>query len=160
VFAWSGGSVLLRPEYLDSVGLFEESFFLYYEDTDLSWRGRAQGWRHAYEPRSVVRHLHAASSGTGTDVFRYYNERNRLLMLVRNAPAAMAARAALRHPLSTLSYLLHGDRAAARRLRRVRPPPARGPGRPTGAAATGHGARRRAHGVVRRSRVSTPSHTP
>jgi N-acetylglucosaminyl-diphospho-decaprenol L-rhamnosyltransferase len=114
VFAWSGGSVLLRPRYLAGVGLFEESFFLYYEDTDLSWRGRAQGWRYRCEPRSVVRHLHAASSGTGTEVFRYYNERNRLLLLVRNAPAPMAARAALRHPFSTLSYAVHGDWAMAR----------------------------------------------
>ena len=109
VFAWSGGSVLLRPRYLAGVGLFEERLFLYYEDTDLSWRGQAQGWRYRCEPRSVVHHLHAASSGTGSDVFRFYNERNRLLLLVRNAPAGMAWRAALRHPLSTLSYARHGD---------------------------------------------------
>jgi N-acetylglucosaminyl-diphospho-decaprenol L-rhamnosyltransferase len=114
VFAWSGGSVLLRPRYLAGVGLFEERLFLYYEDTDLSWRGRAQGWRYRCEPRSVVRHLHAASSGTGTEVFRYYNERNRLLLLVRNAPAAMAWWAALRHPLSTLSYARLGDGIAVR----------------------------------------------
>ena len=40
VFAWCGGSVLLRPRYLADVGLFDERFFLYYEDTDLS-RARA-----------------------------------------------------------------------------------------------------------------------
>jgi len=118
VFAWCGGGVLLRPSYLADVGLFDERLFLYYEDTDLSWRGRALGWRYRLEPRSVVRHLHAASSGEASPVFRYYNERNRLVVLVKNAPAALAQRAALRHPLSTLSYLRQAVRDAVRQRRR------------------------------------------
>lgn len=112
VFAWCGGSVLLRPAYLSDVGLFDDRLFLYYEDTDLSWRGRSRGWRYRYEPRSVVRHLHAASSGESSPVFRYYNERNRLVVLVKNAPADLARRAALRHPFSTLSYLRQELRGA------------------------------------------------
>jgi GT2 family glycosyltransferase len=95
VFAWCGGSVLLRPAYLRDVGLFDERFFLYYEDTDLSWRGRLVGWRYRYVPASVVRHEHAASSGEGSDLFRYFVERNRLLMLAKDAPAPMAVRAAM-----------------------------------------------------------------
>jgi GT2 family glycosyltransferase len=95
VFAWCGGAVLLRREYLDSVGVFDDRFFLYYEDTDLSWRGRLQGWRYMYEPRSVVRHRHAQSSGVGSLVFRFHTERNRLLMLAKCAPARVAWRAAL-----------------------------------------------------------------
>ncbi len=50
VFAWCGGAVLLRREYLDDVGMFDEELFLYYEDTDLSWRGRLRGWRYQYVP--------------------------------------------------------------------------------------------------------------
>src|SRR5262249_36194318 len=72
VFAWCGGSVLLRPAYLTEVGRFDDRFFLYYEDTDLSWRGRLLGWRHRYVPTSVVRHEHAATSSEGSDLFRYY----------------------------------------------------------------------------------------
>lgn len=104
VFAWCGASVLFRPAYLASAGLFEERFFLYYEDTDLSWRGRARGWRHRYVPTSVIRHVHAATSVEGSEVFTYHVERNRLLMLVRNAPAAMAWRQVLLHVLHTASY--------------------------------------------------------
>ncbi len=63
VFAWCGGAVLLRRAYLDDVGLFDERLFLYYEDTDLSWRGRLRGWRYLYVPTSVVRHRHAAVVG-------------------------------------------------------------------------------------------------
>ena len=101
VFAWCGGSVLLRPAYLQEVGCFDERFFLYYEDTDLSWRGRLLGWRYRYVPASVVRHEHAATSGEGSDLFRYYVERNRLLMLAKDAPARLAVRAALIEARST-----------------------------------------------------------
>jgi GT2 family glycosyltransferase len=104
VFAWSGGGVMLRPSYLHEVGLFEESFFLYYEDTDLSWRGRAQGWRYRFEPAAVARHVHSASSGVGSEVFQVHTERNRLLMLVRNAPWPMVVSAVVRFGLATVSY--------------------------------------------------------
>lgn len=95
VFAWCGGAVLLRRRYLDTVGLFDERLFLYYEDTDLSWRGRLQGWRYVYEPTAVVRHRHSATSGAGSPTFRHYTERNRLLTLAKNAPARLAWRSGL-----------------------------------------------------------------
>jgi GT2 family glycosyltransferase len=104
VFAWCGAGVLLSRRYLDEVGTFDERFFLYYEDLDLSWRGRALGWRHVYVPESVVRHVHSASTVEGSALFDHYVERNRLLTLARNAPAPLAAQAALRHLLITGSY--------------------------------------------------------
>jgi GT2 family glycosyltransferase len=118
VFAWSGGAVLLRRRYLDEVGLFDERLFLYYEDLELSWRGRRAGWRYRYVPTSTVRHLHAATTGRESPAKRYFDERNRLLVLTRHAPATVARRAPLRYLLSTASYarrdvvspLLHGSR--------------------------------------------------
>lgn len=121
VFAWCGGSVLLRPAYLADVGLFDERFFLYYEDTDLSWRGRSRGWRYRYVPGAVARHVHAASTGEGSPTFQHYVERNRLLMLVKNAPAPMAARAVWRYLLTTLSYARRDLVAPALGLRRPQP---------------------------------------
>jgi GT2 family glycosyltransferase len=104
VFAWCGAAVLLSREYLATVGLFEDRYFLYYEDFDLSWRGRAEGWRYLYVPASVVRHVHSASSVEGSRLFQHYDERNRLLTLTRNAPPGLALREAVRHPLITGSY--------------------------------------------------------
>lgn len=95
VFAWCGGAVLLERRYLDDVGTFDERFFLYYEDTDLSWRGQLRGWRYVYEPAALVRHHHAQSSGVGSPLFRFATERNRLLMLAKNAPATLAWRSGL-----------------------------------------------------------------
>lgn len=104
VFAWCGANVVFRPEYLRDVGLFDERFFLYYEDTDLSWRGQSRGWRYLYVPEARVRHVHAASTVEGSALFQHYTERNRLLMLVKNAPATMVYRAGWRFLLVTLSY--------------------------------------------------------
>jgi GT2 family glycosyltransferase len=94
VFAWSGGAVLLSATYLREVGLFDPTFFLYYEDFDLSWRGRSAGWTYRYEPASVVFHEHAHSSNVGSRFFTFWVDRNRRLTLVKNAPAKVAVRAA------------------------------------------------------------------
>jgi GT2 family glycosyltransferase len=105
VFSWCGGGVLLRRSYLEHVGLLDERFFLYYEDTDLAWRGQVEGWRYRYVPTSVIRHLHAASSGgEGSDLFHYFVERNRLLMLTKNAPAPLVRAAVLGYLTATASY--------------------------------------------------------
>ena len=63
--------------------------------------GPAVGWRYRYVPGAVVRHEHAATSGEGSDLFRYFVERNRLLMLAKDAPVRMAVRAALIEARST-----------------------------------------------------------
>jgi GT2 family glycosyltransferase len=120
VFAWCGGSVLFRPAYLADVGLFDEDFFLYYEDTDLSWRGRLRGWRYRTAPASVARHVHAATSEEGSEVFAFHVERNRLLMLVKNAPAGMARQQVWRYLLVTASYTRRDVVAPLLRLRRPR----------------------------------------
>ncbi len=104
VDAWCGAAVLLRRAYLDEVGDFDESLFLYYEDVELSRRGAQRGWRYRTCPRSVVRHVHAAASGEGSAVKEHYNERNRLLVATRYEPLAQASRLALRYLLTTGSY--------------------------------------------------------
>jgi N-acetylglucosaminyl-diphospho-decaprenol L-rhamnosyltransferase len=85
VWGWCGGAVLLRRSYLDDVGRFDERLFLYAEDADLSWRGRRRGWRYAYVPSSVVRHVHRASSGgERTALLDHLNRRNRLVVVTRH----------------------------------------------------------------------------
>jgi GT2 family glycosyltransferase len=103
VFAFCGNGAAFRREVLDSVGLFDDDFFLYYEDTDLSWRVQAAGWRVRYEPGAVLRHHHAASSGEASPVFQFHVQRNRLLMLTKNASRGLALRQVLRYPLTAAS---------------------------------------------------------
>ena len=103
VFGFSGGAALLRLEAVRAVGGFPRRFFLYYEDTDLSWRLRLAGWEIRYEPRAVVHHAHSATVDQTSDRFAFFNERNRLLMLTRCAPAGRVLRALLRFLLTTAS---------------------------------------------------------
>jgi GT2 family glycosyltransferase len=96
VFAWCGAATLLSRRYLQDVGIFDGRYFVYYEDTDLSWRGRLAGWRYLYVPESVVRHVHAATSSEGSTLFAHFVERNRLLTLARNAPVSLVVEASAR----------------------------------------------------------------
>jgi hypothetical protein len=92
VWGWCGGGVLLRGDYLDDVGLFDEALFLYAEDADLSWRGRKRGWRYRYVPEAVVWHRHRASSGgVRTPLLDLLNRRNRLVVVTRHGGVKGAA---------------------------------------------------------------------
>jgi N-acetylglucosaminyl-diphospho-decaprenol L-rhamnosyltransferase len=111
VFGFCGGAAVLRATALEQAGLFDESLFMYYEDTELSWRLRRAGWGIRYEPEATARHAHAASSGTGSDTFRFSNERNRMLVALRTAPARVALTAVAR---TTAATVLSAVRAALR----------------------------------------------
>ncbi len=96
VFGFSGGGAALRRSALDKVGLFDERLFMYYEDTDLSWRFRRAGWQISFAEGATVWHRHAASSGIRSPFFLRHNVRNRVLVTARNAPPAMLAAAVIR----------------------------------------------------------------
>jgi GT2 family glycosyltransferase len=67
----SGASLLLRREVLDSVGLLDEGYFLYYEEVDLCRRAARAGWECWHEPASRVVHLGGQATGTNpTDSVR------------------------------------------------------------------------------------------
>ena len=59
----AGASLMLRAEMLEEIGLFDETFFLYYEETDLCLRAARAGWETWYLPDSAVVHLGSASTG-------------------------------------------------------------------------------------------------
>jgi GT2 family glycosyltransferase len=54
--------VALRAAALREAGLFDDSFFLYFEETELLWRFRRAGWSVWYEPRSIVEHHGGAAT--------------------------------------------------------------------------------------------------
>jgi GT2 family glycosyltransferase len=116
VFGFSGGAAVLRADAVAAAGGLPAEFFLYYEDTDLAWRLRLGGWRIRYEPAAIVVHRHAASSDKRSAAFAFYNERNRLLMLLRCAPAGFAAWQFVRFGVTTASL------STRRLLRRPIPP--------------------------------------
>ena len=100
----SGSAALYRRKMLDEVGLFDESFFLYCEDTDLGLRARRAGWECAYVPGAVVEHRYSHSAGRASPLKAYYVERNRLYTAIKNLPLAMLLRAPF---ASVARYLWH-----------------------------------------------------
>ena len=97
VFFFCGAAVMLRKSALEEVGYFDERYFMYYEDLDLSWRLRMHGWNVVFAPDAVVQHEHAASSGEWSPLFTYNVERNRPLMLMKLAPWRLAVTEAGRY---------------------------------------------------------------
>ncbi|HEY4397804.1 MAG TPA: glycosyltransferase family 2 protein [Acidimicrobiia bacterium] len=58
----SGAAVWLRRDALETVGGWDERYFMYAEDVDLCWQLRRRGWRVGYEPSAVVTHAQGAST--------------------------------------------------------------------------------------------------
>ena len=112
VFGFCGGAAALRTAALDDVGSFDSSLFLYYEDTDLSWRMRAGGWAIHYVASAVAHHLHAASSDSTSARFRYYNTRNSLRVYTRHAPALVVVASYARQTAGLLRHVLRRDETA------------------------------------------------
>lgn len=113
----SGSAALYRRKMLDEIGLFDESFFLYCEDTDLGLRARWAGWTCLYAPNAVVEHHYSQTAGAVSPLKAYYVERNRLFVLLKDFPAGLlwhAPSAALARYFWHLMSIFQGSGSAAR----------------------------------------------
>lgn len=100
----SASAALYRRSMLQQIGLFDEYFFLYCEDTDLGLRARRAGWRCYYVPGAQVEHRYSHTAGRVSKLKAYYVERNRMFVAMKNFPLGML----LRLPLQgTRRYLAH-----------------------------------------------------
>lgn len=62
----AGASLMMRRTMLDEIGIFDETYFLYFEETDLCRRAAHAGWPTYYIPESSVVHIGSASTGMKT----------------------------------------------------------------------------------------------
>jgi GT2 family glycosyltransferase len=86
VFGASGGASLYRVKTLEQIGLFDEDFFAYYEDVDISFRAQLAGWKVAYVPSAVVYHEIGATSSAIRGFTTYQTLKNLPLLLWKNVP--------------------------------------------------------------------------
>jgi GT2 family glycosyltransferase len=82
----SGCACLYRRAMLDEIGLFDEDFFAYSDDTDLGLRARLGGWKCIYVPTAVAYHRYSASTGRYSPLKAYLAERNRIWVAVKYFP--------------------------------------------------------------------------
>lgn len=62
----AGASMMMRRQVLEEIGLFDETFFLYFEETDLCLRAKRAGWHVDYVRDSEVTHIGSVSTGMKT----------------------------------------------------------------------------------------------
>jgi GT2 family glycosyltransferase len=82
----SGCACLFRADALEAVGLFDESFFSYCEDTDLGLRLRWAGFKTVVAPDAWVTHYYSMTTGKYSLQKVFWVERNHLFLAVKNFP--------------------------------------------------------------------------
>lgn len=82
VGAVSGASFAVRRDVWEELGGFDEDLFMYFEETDLSWRAQLAGYQCLYAPTSVAYHDYRSSRPGFSRL--YYSKRNRYILLLKN----------------------------------------------------------------------------
>jgi GT2 family glycosyltransferase len=102
---------------LSEIGLFDQDFFAYYEDVDLSFRAQLAGWKVRYVPGALVRHQIGATSGKLKGFTTYQTLKNQPLVLYKNLPTSpwctVGWRCTLAHTLFFLRAIGRGHGWAA-----------------------------------------------
>jgi GT2 family glycosyltransferase len=80
----SGAAMLVKRQVFERVGLLDEAFYLYYEETDWCLHARRAGYRIVAVPSSVVWHKVSATLGSTSPVIDYYMLRNHLRLISRH----------------------------------------------------------------------------
>jgi len=93
VFGATGAAMLIRRAALTDLAIedevFDEDFFLYHEDTDLSWRANLLGWKVLYEPSATAVHARGWRKRDRFEIpveVRRHSFKNHYLQLVKNEP--------------------------------------------------------------------------
>lgn len=106
VFGASGGASLYRGSMLRQIGLFDEVFFAYFEDVDLSFRAQLNGWKVRYVADAMVFHQISATSRRITGFATHQYCRNVPQVLVKNVPRRLLVHVGLRFLLGYSVFLL------------------------------------------------------
>lgn len=87
IFSSCAGAALYRKSVLEEIGLFDEDFFAYVEDIDLSYRAQIYGYRNYFAPNSIVYHYGSATSGSRYNEFKIkLAARNNVFLIYKNFP--------------------------------------------------------------------------
>lgn len=104
----SGCCFLITKNALGKIGTFDNNYFLYYEDADLSQRAKKAGLNAYYVPKAVIWHKNAGSTGgSGSPLQDYYITRNRLYFGMKYA----SLRTKLALFRESIRYLISGRKS-------------------------------------------------
>jgi GT2 family glycosyltransferase len=106
IFGASGGASLYRISMLREIGLFDEDFFAYYEDVDISFRAQLTGWKVNYVPTAVAYHQIGGTSSKIKGFATYQTMKNQPLLLFKNVPKKYLWRVTWRFTLAHVLFFL------------------------------------------------------
>jgi GT2 family glycosyltransferase len=82
----TGCAVFIKRQVFETIGLFDERYFLYLEDLEFCQRAMKAGFKIIFAPKAKLWHYNAGSSKVGGGLHDYYITRNRLLFGLNYAP--------------------------------------------------------------------------
>lgn len=106
VYSSCGAAVLYNKKVLNEIGLLDETFFMYYEDTEISERARIRGYKNYYCHKAIARHLHALSSKEWSPFFLFNVERGRLLHVYYTFPKNIFIKEFIKYIFKSIIKLL------------------------------------------------------
>lgn len=87
IFSACAGAALYRKSILEKIGYFDENFFAYMEDVDISYRALIHGYKNMYCPEAKVLHIGSATSGSKYNAFKVrLAARNNIYVPYKNMP--------------------------------------------------------------------------
>lgn len=87
VFSSCAGAAIYRKKILDKIGYFDEHFFAYMEDIDISYRAMIHGYKNIYCPYAKIYHIGSATSGGKYNSFKVrLSARNNVYIPYKNMP--------------------------------------------------------------------------
>jgi GT2 family glycosyltransferase len=107
VFGVCGAAFMIDRRAFEALGGFDESFFMVYEDVDLSYRARLAGYKCWYAADAVVRHAGSGTLGTLSDMAVFYGQRNLEWVWLKNTPSGLLWRTFLAHKIYSAAGVLH-----------------------------------------------------
>ena len=90
-FGAHGAAMMVKREVLEKVGMFADTFFIYYEEWDWSSRIRRAGYTIFYQPEATIYHKESITMGKESAIKAYYHTRNRILYMRRNSQKGQLA---------------------------------------------------------------------
>ncbi|PKM61571.1 MAG: glycosyltransferase family 2 protein [Firmicutes bacterium HGW-Firmicutes-4] len=89
IFSTCAGAGIYRRSILNEIGLFDEAFFAYMEDVDISYRALINGYKNRYEPKAICYHIGSATTAEGQKYSPFkvqISARNNIYVAYKNMP--------------------------------------------------------------------------
>lgn len=108
--------MLVKKEVFEKVGIMDERYFAYYDDTDFILRATRMGYPVFYDPSLVILHKVSSSAGTNSPFYVYYSNRNKIYFIRKNFKGIRRYFALFYTLLSRVAFWLGFDKVRRQKL--------------------------------------------